>query len=210
MAKPRLNPQEELKGFLTKMNEKNPYSAVLGVVAVLLLIDFLAVMRFQIKMLIGGPDSLGAKISSLSQEIKTAKTEIARMPQYQAELKQLSEKLKKINRNVKTKEEIPVIMENLSRVANANGVRIEQIMPNTAVTEPVLKNNDGQYFSIPIMIEAKSAYHDFGRFLNQLEREEGLLSMPSFAIAANPVDPLTHQVKLTINAIIFEPTKAKK
>ena len=40
--------------------------------------------------------------------------------------------------NIKSKEEIPLIMENISRIANKNDVRIEQVMPDTGNEEEIL------------------------------------------------------------------------
>jgi len=68
-----------------------------------------------------------------------------------------------------------------------------------------LKNNDGKYFALPILIECRSGYHDFGRFLTEIEKNDVFLMIEKFTITANTQDMLKHSIKLTVNAIILEP-----
>ena len=59
-------------------------------------------------------------------------------------------------------------------------------------------------FSVPIFMDANGGYHDFGRFLNQLETEEICLSVTDFSIASRQADKSHHAIKMTLDAIIFE------
>ena len=199
----KIDIKEQIVKVIAKINEKNPYYTVGLFLLVLFLADYFLVMQFQLRTL----QSLSPKIMTTAKDLETAKSDITKIAQYQNQAKQLKEKLKKISNKIKSREEVPLILGNISKVAESNGVRIEQIMPNTARTEPILKNSDGQYFSVPISIEAKAAYHNLGRFINQLEIEEGFLSVPDFVISASTDDPTREDIKLTINAIIFEKTQ---
>jgi len=191
---------DKISELISKANEKNPYYVICGFLVLLLLVDYFCVLQFQI----GALNSLSPQIATLSNDIHTANTNIQKSPQYRTDLKFLKEKLNKVNLKIRSKEEVPLILENISRIANKNGLKIEKIIPQTAEADPILKNEDGQYFSVPIDIEAKSSYHDFARFINQLETEEIFLMIPEISILKNNDDMMHHSIVLLINAIVFE------
>jgi len=186
--------------FFNRMNEKNPYFVIGGFLLILFLLDFFLVMQFQFKTLA----NLNQKIRALHENVTKSELDIQRFAAYQNELKRLQTQYTQIESQVRTKDQLPLILENISRIANHNGLRTDQMMPNTALTEPLSKNNDGQYFAIPIRIEGRSEYHDFGRFLNQLENEEIFMRVPEFVIRASRDDQSRHEVELTLEAIVFE------
>ena len=191
---------QKISNIVAKINEKNPYYLIIGVMVLLLVVDFFLFMHPQMKILM----SLNPEITEMSRDIKTTENNIKRLPQYRTELTSLGAQIDVINEKIKSREEIPMILENISRIASLNGVRIDQIVPNTGVIESVLKNDKGEYFAIPIVLEAKSGYHDFGRFMNQLEEDISYFQVPSFMITTNAANPRKHNIQLTINAVVFE------
>jgi Tfp pilus assembly protein PilO len=191
---------EKISGIISGLNEKNPYYVICGFLVLLLLADYFLVLQFQI----GSINSLSPKIATLTRDIQTTKANIERIPQHKIDLEKLSGQLNKVNHKMRSKEEAPLILESVSRIANKNGVKIEKILPRTSQAEPVLDNDDGQYFSIPVDVEAKSSYHDFARFINQLETEEIFLSILEFSILENHSNAMHHTIQLMISAVVFE------
>jgi len=191
--------KENITKTVNAINAKNPFLLIGIVLLVVFILDYLFVMQFQL----GTLRSLSPKIKELSEEVKTTKKNIELLPQFRKELTRLSGELGDINRKIRTRQDIPAILEDISRLANKNGVKIQQIMPNTSVEKSLLQNEDGQYFSIPIIMEARSGYHQFGKFLNQLENEDVLLQTRDFTIAASK-ESLSHAIKITFDAIIVE------
>lgn len=196
---------EQASRIIARINEKNPYYVVIGIFIALLVVDYFLVLQFQMRSL----NSLNPKITSLSQELQSAQNNIQRLPQFQQERDRLKAQLDKTNRKIRTKEEVPVLLENVSLIANRNGVRIEQVRPDRAIDKPILTNEDGQYFSMPVVVEASSGYHHFGSFLNQLETEGDLVTIPEFVITASDKDTQRQRINLTINAIVFEKNTEK-
>lgn len=197
---------EQFNKLITKINEKNPYYLLIGVLFLILIVDYLVIMQFQLRTL----GSLNPKIKTLSEELSGTKNNIQRLSQYEDEIKKLNRQLGRFIRRVKGKEEIPQALENISVIANKNGVKIEQIMPDTSTNEPVLQNSEGQYFIIPVIIEAKAGYHNFGRFLNQMEEEGVFLNVADFTLAANLKEGRLHTIKLTVDTIVLEPREAAR
>ena len=195
-----MNIQEEISKLIAKINAKNPYYMLGGILLVIFLLDYFLIVQFQFSNL----RSINPKISAKSQEFREAKKNIEQLGQYNQQVKDLKEKRNQVSYRVKSKDEIPLILEHISRIANKNNVKVEQMMPITSSQKEVLKNNEGKYFSVPISVEAVSSYHDLGRFLYDLEFGEEFLSISNFTISANPADTAHHFVYFTIMAIILE------
>ena len=191
---------DQISKVITKLNEKNPYAVVFGYIFVILLIDYLFIMQLQI----GTLRALNPKLTTLAQEVITTRNNIERLPQYKEEATQLTRKLQSLQNKLRTRSEFPMILKEISEEANAQGVMIDQIMPNTSAEKQIAKTEDGPYFGIPVVIEARGGYHSFGKFLNALERGNVLFKVTDFTIASNTADPMTHEIKLTLLTIVLD------
>lgn len=193
--------KEETVKFIAKINEKNPYYLIIGLLVVVLLMDYFLVMRFQL----GALRALGPKRSEIMDHFKQFETNASRVDKYKNDIVLLDEKLNTLEKRIRTTEDIPAVLEELSRAANRSKIVVEQILPDTNLGKPVLKNAEGLYYLMAISIEAKGSYHYFGRFLNEIEETGALFKVSQMSISSSTQNPRQHQVKLTIQAVIFEP-----
>lgn len=196
------NLPEQFNKIIAQINEKNPYYLLIGVLVLMFVLDYLLVVQFQLGVL----NKLNPKVTAKAQELTEAKKNIEQMGVYVQQVKALKEKRNQVSYRIKTKEEIPLILEHISRTANKHGVKVEQMMPSTSSQKEVMKNNEGKYYSVPISVEAVSGYHQLGRFLNDLEFGEEYLAFPRLSVFQNSANPGQHNVDLTIMAVIFEKT----
>lgn len=197
--------KEEALKIIAKINEKNPYYLIIGVLVFFLLMDYFLFMRFQLGVL----RTLGPKRSEIADGFRQFETNRARVDKYRKDVVLLDKKLVALEGRIRTIEQIPAILEELSRAANRNKIFVEQILPDTNLGDPVLKNTDGQYYLMSVVIEAKSGYHNFGRFLNELEETGALMKISQVNISSNVANPRQHQIKLEVRAVIFEPAGKK-
>ena len=194
------NGLEKGRAWIAQINEKNPYYLVVAIFIVILIIFYLFPLQFQLKTL----QSLNPRLESLSREVETTRSNIQRVHQYERELTRLQQQYEKLRKRIKSKADVPFLLENISRIAGQHGVKIEQIMPQTAIDEPVLEDDTGKYFSVPIVMEAQSGYHGFGKFLNALERKGVFLRLPSFSVVGQDANPRMAKVFLTMELVIYE------
>jgi len=190
----------QLSGTVAKVNEKNPYYTLGAFLLVLFLLDYFLLMQVQLGVLF----RLNPKVTTAVEELKTTRADIAKVGEYRQQIVALEAKVKKINEKIHARDEVPLVINKVTRLAKNNGVRIEQIMPDSSSAEPIVKDSEGQYYAVPLRIDARATYHDFGRFVNHLEREEAFLTIGDFMIEASPADSSLHVIKLTLNAIVFE------
>ena len=197
-----MNPLEKIPEIIAKLDEKNRYYILGGILLGIFLLDYFLVMQPQLATL----RSLNPKISLLAKDIRSAEDSIHQYTKYQKDLTNLKEKGTVVNERIISKEEVPMVMEKISRMANKSGVKIDQIMPLKGSEAVLMKNNDGKYSALPIQVEARSGYHDFGRFINQLENSEIFLSVANFSFAADASDTLRQAARLTVKIVVFDKT----
>ena len=190
---------EQLGKYLAKlqdMDQKNWYYILAGLLVLVFVLDYFILMKPQL----GTLAKINPEIKILSDNLKRTKTDIARITEYKDQIQKLKEGVDALRLRVRTKQEVPIVLEKISRIANKNQVKVDQIMPNPLQQKVLLEGNDRTYFDLPIIIEARSGYHDFGRFINELEKDETFFKIDEFTVAAMTGSRL-NAVKLTLKKI---------
>lgn len=188
-----------IQDFLSKIDEKNRYYLLIGALVLIFLLDYFVIMRPQLVAL----TKIQPEIKILLQDIQTARDDTQKMGFYQGEIKRLQNVLEKTSQRVFSKEEVSAILERISRLAGETGMKIDQITPFNDDQEILLEDHKRTYYALPILLEAMSGYHDFGKFLNRLEQDDLFLSVATFSVVAGD-DMHDHALKMNLRAIIFE------
>ncbi|MBF0385254.1 MAG: type 4a pilus biogenesis protein PilO [Candidatus Omnitrophica bacterium] len=192
----------DVASFVKNADEKTLYYFLGGVLLIFLVLDYLILMRPQISAM----TKAASQIMVLDQENSTTETNILRLNSYRNQIKELKEGLEKSQYKIRSREEIPVILERISRLASDYGLKIDQIKPDMQDQKVILNSTEREYTRLPFTIYAKSGYHDFGKFLAQAEQNEILFKVGSFSIT--PTDNINRQdIRLTIETIIYDEKK---
>lgn len=189
----------KISSALGKIEGNNRYYVLFFILAMVFLLDYFLLMSPQLASL----RKINPEIKIVANDINKAKEDMKQLSAYQNNLDQLSQKFDQANLKVKSKDEIPLILEHIANVAGETGVKIDQITPDTLDQELLTENSQGKYLDLPIYIEARSGYHNFGRFLNKINEEGVPLRVGAFTILATN-DSRFHLVKLTFRATVFE------
>ena len=192
----------KISSYLESVDEKTIYYLLGGVLFFVFLLDYFILMKPQISTLV----KISPEINLLSDDIAKAKNDIQRFQQYKKEVEDLKGKVKKSNKKLKFKEEVPLILENISFMADNNGIIIDRVMPNFPEQKVLLENNERRYYGLPIFIKARSNYHDFGSFLNQIENGDIFFNVSSFAVVAT-TGKRKHVIEIVLDAVIYEELK---
>ncbi|MEW5895482.1 MAG: type 4a pilus biogenesis protein PilO [Candidatus Omnitrophota bacterium] len=202
----KINLKEEAVKIINKVNEKNPYYLIISILVLALVLDYFLIMQFQLKAM----RQLNPRIIELKGSFKQFEMNKARVDSYQKNIIDLDVQLGELEKRIKTTEEIPVVLEEISRIGNQYKFFIEQILPETSLEESTFKNNEGSYYLLPVRLEARSSYHSFGRFLNELESKGSLMKVEKITMTSNDENPRQHAIKLNIQTVIFDPVKGTK
>ena len=194
---------EKISAVFSKVDGKNRYYVFVGILFVVFLLDYFLLMSPQLSSL----KKINPEIKSVSENLKKAKEDIKKLNTYRADLEEISKKFTEANLKIKSRNEVSFILEYIAYVASETGVKIDQIMPNTLSQELLVENNQRKYFDIPIYMEARSSYHNFGRFLNKVEQNDISLRVGTFSVVVTN-DTKSHAIKLMFKATIFEDVKS--
>lgn len=177
--------------------EKNVYSVVGIFLLVVFLLDYFLIMKRQMDAL----NALNPKVTLLKEDIAETKDNIQKSGAYQAQIARLKEQLQKTGYKIPSKEEV---LDGISRIANQNKVKIDQMIPGKGMQEVLQKDLEEQYYAFPISVEAHGGYHDIGRFVDQLEKDNVYKSIAALTVESNPKDPAQHTARLMIKTILLD------
>ncbi len=246
----------KIQEIFNAIDEKNQHYVLIGIILFVILLDFFILMRPQLLALA----KIRSEVKTIVQDIEKIKEDTQRLDSYKSEIKRLEDALAAVGK-IRPKQEVPVALEQISRVASQAQVKIDQMalvpggeralpavqdevktdqMPpgpgdpqtlmanqnvaQTSQTPPpppgdvkTLMASQGQggtnqmpppipgkeiappasgadsgkvipeekkrtYSALPVLIEARSGYHYFGRFLNLLEQSNLSLNIASFSM----------------------------
>ena len=193
---------EKITDVLKKLEGKNIYYVFIGVLVVIFLLDYFIIMGPQLSAL----SKVSEEVKTLSTEVTNTETAIQRLNVYRQQIKQLQKDIQEENTKVILKDDVPLTLAKISRVAIENHFQINQIMPDVVQQELLLEDKEKRYFRLPVVIEAQSTYHNFGRFLNKIENLDTILTIDTFSVVARKQGKL-HKIKVKLSMIIFEEVK---
>lgn len=185
--------------FLEKIDDKQRYYIFAGLLLLIFLLDYFILMRPQL----GALSKITPEIKILQDDLVLAKENIARKTEYQTQVEKLKSDVEQANARVKPRSQLPLVFEWISRAADASGVTIDQMMPLIADQQSLLKARGREYVSIPLKIQARGGYHQFGRFLNRLESGDIFFAVDNFSILSSESQN-PHTIQLMLQAVIYE------
>ena len=191
--------REKISSVFEKIDGNNRYYVLVGFMVLFFLLDYFVLMSPQLSAL----GKINPEIRAVSDKIKKVKADTKRLGTYQNDLEKLSEKFKEANLKVKSRDEVPIILEYIANIAGDTGIKIDQIMPDSLDQELLTEAGQRKYYDLPIYLEARSGYHSLGRFLNKLSQGDISLRIGAFTIVATN-DTRYHLVKLTFRATVYE------
>jgi Tfp pilus assembly protein PilO len=190
--------------FMPNINKKVSYGILVVAVLMIVLVDYFLIMRLQLKAL----KTLASQSVALRKNIKETENNIERFSVFENEVDQLKENFEKAKKRAILPEQVPFVLENISRMAREQSVQIDQLMPVKESQSQILKTDEMVYFVLPVLIRGQGGYHAIGHFFNGMERESIFMDIKDFEIIQNPMNPRMHTLRAMVNVVIKE--KANK
>ncbi len=174
-----------------KKDPKRMMIVISVVVALALLID----LNFLLKPQIVNMSGTRGKLGKLSADLKSAKSDIARIDSMKKEVETYNKKVGQYEKPLPTEEGIPDLLGNLSEMAKSANMRIAGIVP---AEHKEAKSANRAYKEIPIMIPANAGYNELGQFLSSLENSDRFMKVSDIQIRADKMMPKRHDVELLV------------
>jgi len=178
-----------------KKTQKALLLALLAALAIIFYLNFL--LKPQLIMVMNAVVSR----NKAGRDLKNAEEKIAKVTGYKIELASYEEKVKKYEKILPAEQEIPGLLENLSNMARSSGVKIVEITP--AMPKDGAFQKGDIYQEMPILITARSGYHELGCFLSSLECSDRFMKVVDIAIRSDKASPKKHNVELLVITYIL-------
>ncbi|MBL7155948.1 MAG: type 4a pilus biogenesis protein PilO [Candidatus Omnitrophica bacterium] len=142
----------------------------------------------------------------LRAEIRLVKSDLNFEDKLKERLRVLGQTMEKYENKLSREKEIPMLLENLSKIAKSSKVKILSITP----IDKALKGQQGAgakkdiYQEVPIIITAQSGYHELGIFINKLETDERYMQVSDIEIRSGKANPKRHDMEFIVNAYTFK------
>jgi len=143
------------------------------------------------------------QVRNLYNRLNIAKNAVISIPTYKLQIEDLRKKLTLYNKKFSTKQEISVLLKELSDMAKDSEVKIISIKPHAAVTSTGQDAAGSTYQKFPISINAGCGYHQLGAFLSKLENADTFMRVTDIRITVNPQSPIEHMVYILINTYVL-------
>jgi len=143
------------------------------------------------------------EMKSLNSQIEGAKVKLTDLQRTAAtkdkliqEISAMHEAIEYYKRRIPGEKGTPWLLMELSRVARETGVRYLSISP-----QPPQKIES--YIVIPIDLQIKSGYHNFGKFLSKVESSQRFMAVEYFTLTPDASNPLKHGINLRISTFML-------
>jgi len=160
-----------------------------------------------------GVSSLGEQVRSSKTQLAALRQAVANEPALREQHRHLQDAVVALNRVLPSEEELPTVIEFLSGLASQTQVKIQSIFPQRPL-EPLGGQTGDKaktpaevmvYTEIPIQIDAQASFHQLGTFLALVESSDKPMQVSTLRISGNPKESRWHNVTLAILAYFAVP-----
>jgi Tfp pilus assembly protein PilO len=187
---------EKAKEFLK--DEKNRSYIILGAVGLLgvFYLSFIIIPKFgDLSKTSRAASGLNNKISQLNNQIKRQKMMEKNLDKLKAEYGTYSKRLPQ-------EKEIPEFLEGLASSAKTSRVRILSMTPSE-LKKAKSGGKGGEYYrEMPILITAKSGFHQLGRFIADLEQRGRFITVSDLSIKNDSNSPRMHNIRMELKTYV--------
>lgn len=166
------------------------FSGLIAIIIVILYLNFICIPQ------LSNFFSIVRERSALSAELRKTRIAVSEIDKLKKELGASRAKVSECEKMLPAQQEIPSLLENLSAMAKDSNVKIVGITPMTSNEDKSVK--DRTYQEIPILINARSGYHELGKFIDNLENAVRFMKIADIWIKTNKAAPKENDIELLV------------
>lgn len=162
----------------------------------LIYLDFSFILGKQIR----GLNDIQPKALKLKKDLDTLTQDLKKMQELKNKEDQVNRKTVSSIKKIISESETVFLLQNLSDLANKDNVRILQIRPSR---EPQGKASAADKFTpIFITLDLFCDYHNFGKFINDLENSQTFIAVQTFKITPESADFMKEKINLVLKTYV--------
>ena len=134
------------------------------------------------------------QLALLDADIRSYRADQDHKEKIQADWLEAKRKLSEYEKSFVAMDELPALLENLSKLALDSNVKILSLKTG----EPEEAGTSKRYTRVPVRINAVAGTHELGNFLSRLESGVTYFGVEDLKIAAQQTEPRRHQVEMIL------------
>ena len=138
----------------------------------------------------------------LTEDIKNTAEDLKHEDILKKRYENMEKEISTYENKLPAEREIPLLLEEVSGMAKDSYVKISAINPVTT-SQPQEKDASKVYQRIPILINAKSGYHELGAFINRLEKAKRFMEVSDINIQTEMPNFRRHDVELVVSTYVL-------
>lgn len=160
---------------------------------VIFYLDYSFVLRLQLQSI----NKINSNIVNKKKNVGTLHKELAEVQDLKAKRLSQGKEPVRIKKFI-NEERMPLLLKEISDIANKNQVRINQIKLSKGLAQDSKQLKLEKFFCVLIALDLTAEYHKAGSFLNDLEENETYFSVEEIKITPNANDLFHQGVKLVL------------
>lgn len=122
---------------------------------------------------------LQTQLAGLEQQLFQKRRIAANLPQLEAEIKQLQERLKASVARLPEEKEIPTLLTQVNSLGEESGLAFTLFRPQAAVKKDF-------YSEVPIQVRVEGSFHALGAFFDRIGKMERIVNIGALSVAPAP------------------------
>lgn len=190
-----------LPGIRKKLESDNKMVfLIIPVCLIVIYLDFTFLMKLQLS----GIKNLEPKIIKLKKDLDALQKDLFRMQDLKNKQIEKKDKALSVAKKIISEEYIASLLQDMSDLANKNGVSILQMKPAKEPQSPKVKEAPAsvKFTSLLITLDLLCDYHHLGNFINDLENLQTFIAVQNIKITSQPTDFLRQKVTLVLRTYV--------
>lgn len=172
------------------------------ILAVLLIaMALIAYVNFLLKPTIAALSRINPELADLRMSVEETERWIRIRPKQEGRLEELKTEVSKYAVISSAEDEIPLLLQELSKVAHKSDVEIIGIRPEEVDYDA--HEGRGLLEEIPISITARCGYHRLGYFISKLENSDRVFVIRGIKVTGRPQTTESHDVSLAVSTFLL-------
>lgn len=136
------------------------------------------------------------RLTALRKDIARGVDTARRLPEFQAEVDQLEERLESLAAVLPEQKDVADILRRVQTLATQSNLSIQRFTPQPTVQQAL-------YAEVPIRLQAEGTYHNLGYFFDRISRFPRIISVSEISIRAKNEADSTNTIVAECTATTF-------
>ncbi len=156
--------------------KKNKLILVLGVLAVILLVDVFVFLPSQFSIL----GKISKEIKEKKSALKNLEIDLKNKPNLLRQKELMIKNIEEFKKKFLSRGDVNLVMAEIDDVSQKMGLDVPVLRPQPL--EEIKKTSWGRFYSLPIVLNLNAGYHKLAQFLNRLEKLDFYLGVKELEI----------------------------